>query len=322
MTKREGLTRWLACAASIALALSLVAVSASASPAAKRAKVKVALVTINTQALFFNQVHAGAKAQAKKSNVRLTIFNPNNDPAAQNSAIEDFVQQGVKAIIVLAIDVNGIRPALREAKAKGVRVIAVDAIVKDRSVDAQVGVDNALAGRLIGRYFNAWAKTHIRGKAKIGIVGALNSFIQNIRLQGFKSTVTKAGHRIVQTVDGRNVQENALTAAENLVTAQPSMNAVYTTGEPANIGAIAALKSQGATRRVKLFGWDLTKEAIKAIDAGFEVAVVQQNPYREGVAAVKAAAALAAGRRVQKNISIPVTIVTKTNVDKFRKLFK
>src|SRR5690242_5748751 len=71
----------------------------------------IALVTINQQALFFNQVNDGAVAAAKKAGVDLVVFNANNDPAAQNTAIENYVTQKVDGIILLAIDVNGVKPA-------------------------------------------------------------------------------------------------------------------------------------------------------------------------------------------------------------------
>ena len=38
---------------------------------------------------------------------------------------------------------------------------------------------------------------------------------------------------LADTVDGQNVQDVALSAAENLLTANPDMTAIYATGEPA-----------------------------------------------------------------------------------------
>ena len=51
----------------------------------------VALVTINQQALFFNQINDGAKQAADKAGAKLVIFNANNQATAQNSAIEDYI---------------------------------------------------------------------------------------------------------------------------------------------------------------------------------------------------------------------------------------
>ena len=120
----------------------------------------------------------------------------------------------------------------------------------------------------------------------IGVVGALNSFIQNQRLDGFKAAVAEGGQKVefLNTVDGQNVQDVALSAAENLMTANPDMNALYATGEPALLGAVSAVASQGRGDSIKVFGWDLTKSAIDGIDQGFVTAVIQQDPAGEGKA--------------------------------------
>ncbi|NTF44570.1 substrate-binding domain-containing protein [Rhizobium rhizogenes] len=284
----------------------------------------LALVTINQQALFFNQINDGAKEAAKKAGVDLVIFNANNVPSAQNDAIENYITQKVDGIILVAIDVNGVKPAITAAKKAGIPVIAIDAQIPNGDNIAFVGVDNTKAGGEIGKFYSDYVKDKLSGSAKIGVVGALNSFIQNQRLDGFKAAV-KAGEQKVtflDTVDGQNVQDVALSAAENLITANPDMTTLYATGEPALLGAVAAVTSQGKTGSVKVFGWDLTKQAVEGIDQGWVTAVIQQDPAGEGKAAVEALVKVKKGEKVDPIINVPVTIVTKENVDKFRGMFK
>jgi ribose transport system substrate-binding protein len=303
------------CAAGFMLAAAALTTAASATT--------VALVTINQQALFFNQINDGAKQAADKAGVKLVIFNANNQAAAQNSAIEDYIAQKVDGIVLVAIDVNGVKPAITAAKKAGIPVVAIDARIPDGDNAAFIGVDNKGAGEEIGKYFASYVKDKMGGSAKVGIVGALNSFIQNQRLDGFKQAAAAGGTvKFLDTVDGQNIQDVALTAAENLMTANPDMNTLYATGEPALIGAISAVTSQQKTDKVKVFGWDLTAQAIKGIDDGWIVAVVQQDPFQEGVAGVETILKLKKGETVNPSIDIPVTIVTKANVDKFRSLFK
>ncbi|MFI6454391.1 substrate-binding domain-containing protein [Streptosporangium amethystogenes] len=285
-------------------------------------KPKIGLVQINQQAIFFNEMNAGAQQAAEEAGVDLTIFNANDDPVKQNEAIDNFVQQQFDGIVVVAIDVEGIKPAVKIAKDAGLKVVAVDAIVDSPAVDTQVGVDNVEAAKQMGTFVNEWAKEQKVAAPEIGVVGALNSFIQNARKDGFNSTVEAAGAKIVQTVDGQNKQEAALAAAENLLTSRSDLTAVYATGEPALLGTVAAVKSQNAGDRVKVFGWDLTKEAIDGIDTGFVAGVVQQDPRTEGYEAVKEVKALVGGAQAKKTIDVPVTIVTKENVDTYRSTFK
>ncbi len=283
-----------------------------------------ALVQINQQALFFNQMNEGAQKAADAAGVKLVIFNANNDPAAQNSAIETYIQQGVDGLAVVAIDVNGIMPAVNQAAEAGIPVVAIDAILPDDGPQkAQIGVDNGAAGADMAAYFLDYAKANMDGKAKYGVVGALNSYIQNVRQKGFEDVVDAAdGIEKAGVVDGQNIQDNALSAAENLITGNPDMNAIYATGEPALMGAIAAVESQGKQEDVKIFGWDLTAQAIAGIDAGYVTAVIQQDPAAMGAAAVDALNTLAGGGEVDKTISVPVTIVTKENVDPYRAIFQ
>jgi len=113
-----------------------------------------------------------------------------------------------------------------------------------------------------------------------------------------------------------------MAAAENLVTANPDMDMIYATGEPGLIGAVAAVKAGGYEDKIKIVGWDLHKQVIQGIDEGFVVGVVQQNPYEEGYQAVLACLKLSNGEKIPEEILIPITIVTKENVDKYRDTFK
>lgn len=283
-------------------------------------KKTLALIQINQQALFFNQMNEGAQGAADKAGAELVIFNANNDSAAQNSAIETYITEGVDGLIVVAIDVNGIMPAVEQADAAGIPVVAVDAILPEEGPQkAQVGVDNAQAGADMAAYVNEFAAS-MDADMQLGIVGALNSFIQNVRKDGFTDALENV--EVIGTVDGQNVQDIALSAAENLMTANPTMNAIYATGEPALLGAIAAVESQGRQDDVTVFGWDLTAQAIDGIDAGYVEAVVQQSPAGMGAAAVEALVALTSGDTVEQQIDVPITIVTTDNVGGYRDTFK
>lgn len=290
---------------------------------AQDAEKTFAVIQINQQALFFNQMNEGAQKAADAAGAKLVIFNANNDPAAQNSAIETYIQQKVDGLAVVAIDVNGIMPAVQQAAAAGIPVVAIDAILPEGPQKAQIGVDNAKAGADMGKFFLDYVKSDMEGTVKYGVVGALNSFIQNVRQEGFETTVKGAtGVETAGVVDGQNVQDSALAAAENLITANPDMTAIYATGEPALMGAIAAVESQGKQSDVKVFGWDLTAQAIAGIDAGYVTAVIQQDPSAMGAAAIDALKTISDGGSVEKTISVPITIVTRDNVEPYRAVFK
>lgn len=306
-----------------AVALATGLLSAGSLFSLAKAAPTYALVQINQQALFFNQMNKGAQEAAKASGKNLVIFNANDNPVSQNDAIENYIQQGVKGIMVDAIDVNGIMPAIKEAAAAKIPVIAIDAVLPAGPQAAQVGVDNLEGGKIIGKYFVDYVAKDMGGKARLGIVGALNSAVQNQRQKGFEETIkSNPGITVADVVDGQNVQDTAMTAAENLITGNPDLTAIYATGEPALLGAIAAVENQGRQKEIKVFGWDLTSKAISGIDGGYVTAVLQQDPKKMGEEAVKALNALTSGKTVAKTILVPATVVTKANVDSYRAMFK
>ncbi|WP_370422316.1 substrate-binding domain-containing protein [Pantoea vagans] len=306
-----------------AVALATGLLSAGSLFSLAQAAPTYALVQINQQALFFNQMNKGAQDAANASGKKLVIFNANDNPVSQNDAIENYIQQGVKGILVDAIDVNGIMPAIKEAAAAKIPVIAIDAVLPAGPQAAQVGVDNLEGGKIIGKYFVDYVAKSMGGKARLGIVGALNSAVQNQRQKGFEDTIkSNPGITVADVVDGQNVQDTAMTAAENLMIGNPDLTAIYATGEPALLGAIAAVENQGRQKEIKVFGWDLTSKAISGIDGGYVEAVLQQDPKKMGEEAVKALNALTSGKTVSKTILVPATVVTKANVDSYRAIFK
>ncbi|GAA1617330.1 substrate-binding domain-containing protein [Leucobacter chromiireducens] len=274
----------------------------------------IGMTQINQTAVFFTEMNAGAQEAADELGCELNITNANNDSARQSSDIENFVTQGVDALIVVAIDVNGVQPAVTAAQAQGIPVIAIDAEVE--GVDTFVGVDNTAAGAEAA----AWAIEEglISGQS-YGVVNAKSSFIQNQREDSFRAAIDKAGATHTQSVNGDNVQEKAATAAQDLVTAQPDMNFIYTTGEPATVGAVAALS--GKDTSTTIIGWDLTAEVIAGIDSGLVRAVIQQDPRQEGTEAVKEIKAILDGAEPSEFIDVPITMVTSDNVDEFREIF-
>ena len=275
---------------------------------------KVGLVTINLQALFFNQIDTAAQRIAKTSGVDLQIISGNDDSVTQANAFDNLIAAKADAIIVDAIDTDGIKPSIEKAHAAGIPVVAVDATVNDPAVSTQVGTANAEGGAKIGKMLAESANN----TGTVGVVGALNSTIQLERQKGFTDTVSAAGMTVGTVVDGRNIQENAQAAAENLLTGNPGMKYVYATGEPALIGLVAAVKSQNAQNRIQGVGWDLSDQAVDALKAGWLKGVVQQDTFTFGYDAMNAAIDLGCHRTAPADIPVPTQIVTPANVDNYR----
>lgn len=274
---------------------------------------KIGMTQINQTAVFFTQMNEGAQEAAEAAGCELTIANANNDSATQSSHIENFVSQGMDGIIVVAIDVNGVTPAIEAAQGQDIPVVAIDAEIE--GVDTFVGVDNEAAGTEAAQWV---VDEGLVDGQSYGVVDAKNSFIQNQREDSFRAVIDDNGAEYTQSVNGDNVQETAANAAQDLITAQSDLDFVYTTGEPATVGAVAALEGSNDTQ---IIGWDLTKEVINGIDSGLVRAVIQQNSKQEGIEAVNELDAILGGAEPKGFIGVPIEIVTDENVDEYRSIY-
>jgi ribose transport system substrate-binding protein len=83
------------------------------------------------------------------------------------------------------------------------------------------------------------------------------------------------------------------------------------------MGALAALEAAGRARNVLIYGVDGSPDAKKMVAAGRITATAAQSPIGIGRKAANAAYAVLKGEPVEKTILVPITLIDKSNVDKF-----
>ena len=91
--------------------------------------------------------------------------------------------------------------------------------MKSEALEAFIGTANYEAGLEIGEWTADHIVENMNGKANIGVVSAFNSVVQLDRQKGFLTVTQIPGVKVLSIVDGKNVHEEALAAAETLLTA-------------------------------------------------------------------------------------------------------
>lgn len=262
---------------------------------------------------FFIDISKGINKAADEAGATLLTNDPNLDLAKQVSAIEDYMQKGVDALIVLATDNTGVIPVIEEAKAKGIPIITADNVVDSDSVDTFIGTENYEAGKLIGDHLKK--KIEADGKeAKIAIVTWKQSFVQKERLRGFKDALDGVeGVTFLNEQPGYN-REESMATVENILQANSDVNYIFATGENSVSGSLAALESANK-KNIQIVGFDVTAEAANGIRNDYIYAMIQQQPELIGENALQAALDAINGKTLDKNISVPVLLIDKNNVD-------
>jgi ribose transport system substrate-binding protein len=113
-------------------------------------------------------------------------------------------------------------------------------------------------------------------------------------------------------------QTKGLNAAQDMLTANPDLTAIYGACGPPIVGALQAIKSAGKEGKLMVVGFDASPDELTAIAAGTESGSVAQFPDKMGTLGAQTAFDAASGKDVQANVDTGTKMVTKDNVAQFQ----
>jgi simple sugar transport system substrate-binding protein len=236
------------------------------------------------------------------------------DDEGQIAIIENMIVQQVKAIAVTPTSPN-VKAALDKAVAAGIKVVLVDNDIPGwAGKTSLVATDNLAGGKLAG----AWLADMVPAGSKIGVLqGRLGNPSLDDRVKGFKEALGAKATVVAEPATDCD-QTKGLNAAQDLLTANPDVYAIYGACGPPIIGAIQAIKAAGKQPGdIVVIGFDASPDEIAAIKAGDQTASVAQFPAKMGLMGIEAAVAAARGETVEPVIDTGTEMVTKENADKF-----
>ena len=256
---------------------------------------------------FFSTVGDAAKvAAAAAGNVDLTVLG-SNSLEDQVKAVEDMISSKVDLIGVAPFDAQGITPTVEKANAAGIPVITVDETAAGGKVDAYIATDNVQGGQLAGE----WLVKAMGGKGKLAIIeGGAGSSTNNARLQGLHGVIDKSDIKVVASLPADWARDKGLQVMNDILTANPDLNAVFAMNDEMGLGALQAIKAAGKEGQVKLVSYNGALEAIKSVDDGGLAADVVQYPEEMGKLFVEWGGRILNGEKPpQVNIHPSVSVV-------------
>src|SRR6201992_836141 len=247
-----------------------------------------------------------------------------DDVSKQLSQVQNFIANGVNAIIVNPVDTSATAAITKAAADAGVPLVYVNRepadVEKLGPKAAFVASNEAESGTLEMKEICKL----LGGKGNILVIeGQLSnqSAVQR----------TKDVHEVISTPDCSGIKVVAeqtanydRTKAQNLMTNWLSkgmkFDAVVSNNDEMAVGALQAMKAAGVdTKKAIVGGVDATQDALASMKAGDLKVTVFQDAAGQGKGAVDAALALAAGKTVDKKVCVPVQLVTPADSDKLCK---
>jgi len=257
-----------------------------------------------------------AKARAAELGVELVVADANENVVKQNQDIADMLQQGIKVLILNAVDPDGVAPSLAACAEKKVPIITVDRFVNG-NVDVVIGRDNVLMGQAVGNAIVAalGGKGNAKGKI-LEVMGSGGDRVQEARSKGFHNAVdSEPGIEIVQTPHCDYVRSKAATATQDIIQRHRDIALIYGHNDDMALGALQVCED--ANLKVMCSGVDGLMEAVEAITKGRYLATSANDPFAFGKTAVEVAVKLINGESVGKDVDAGTFLIDSSNAQQF-----
>ncbi len=267
---------------------------------------KVGLIVSTLNNPFFIALKDGAEAEAQAAGIELIVLDSQDDPSKELSNMEDLLTKGVDLILINPTDSDAVGTAVKMANDKGVPVITLDRGANSGEVVSHIASDNVAGGVLAGEYI----VEQLGGKGKVvELEGIAGTNAARDRGQGFNSALEGTEVEVVskQTADFDRTQ--GLSVMENILQAQPEIDAVFAHNDEMALGALAAIEATG--RDIMVVGFDATDDAVASVNEGKMAATVAQQPTLIGSLGVQTAVKVLNGETVEASIPVELQLITK-----------
>lgn len=300
----------LAVMAVLMMSVMLIAGCSSGEEAAPAADKKSGTTTIGFSIStlnnpFFVSVKDGVEAKAKELGVNVKIVDAQNDPAKQANDVADLLQQGVSVLLVNPVDSAAISTSVEAANKSKIPVIALDRSADKGTIASLVASDNVKGGEMAAEYIIKKLGEGVKVAELEGIPGASAT---RERGEGFHK-VADQKLSVVAKQSADFDRTKGLTVSENMLQANPDIQAIFAQNDEMALGAIEASKSAG--KQIFIVGFDGTDDGLKAVEAGTMAATIAQQPELMGQQGVEAAVKLAKGEKIEAKIAVPLKLVEK-----------
>ncbi|HEJ9438365.1 TPA: ribose ABC transporter substrate-binding protein RbsB [Proteus mirabilis] len=290
----------------IATLLSVVALSATMS-ANTLAKESIALVISTLNNPFFVTMKDSAQKEADKLGYDLVVLDSMDNPAKELANVQDLTVKGTRLMLINPTDSDAVGNAVLMANKAKIPVVTLDRVANKGEVVSHVASDNRLGGKMAGDYI----AEKVGNDAKvIQLEGIAGTSASRERGEGFKQAVDAHKLNILASQPADFDRTKGLNVMQNLLTANPAVQAVFAQNDEMALGALRALQTAGRTD-VLVVGFDGTNDGIKAVNRGVLGATIAQRPDQIGIIGIQTADKILKGEKVDPTIPVELELVTQ-----------
>lgn len=277
-----------------------------------RIKIGVSFMTMNST--YFDMLNNEISSVIEEHGDVLITRDPGMNQDKQNEQIKELIHEGVKALFITPVDSKGIEPSLRLAREKGIKIVVVDSqVYDDKLVDCTVTSDNFDAGTQIANYLMTQ-----KDSARIVLLEQSNVKSSVDRITGFKHAIKRQGdYMVVATKEYKGEADSALSVIEELIRLGVEFDTVFATNDMGAFGACAAIDKTEYPWKVNILGVNGSPDGKNMIKKKQMMATAAQFPTDMGKKAAESMYKLLNNKECEKEIYIPVKLITKYTIDSY-----
>ncbi len=230
---------------------------------------------------FWSVVANGVNDAANDMRVTVEYQAPGTfDMVAMSQLIDAAVASNPDGLVVSIPDADALGSSISAAIEAGIPVISINSgsdVASDLGVLAHIGQTEYEAGVGAGQRMAAAGATNA-----LCVNQEVGNAALDLRCQGFTDAMAEAGGAVtvlaVELSDPTGSQGRIAAA----LTADPTIDAVFTLGPTGAAPALAALEAEGMLGEIKVATFDLSPEVLQAILDGNMLFAIDQQQYLQG----------------------------------------
>jgi ribose transport system substrate-binding protein len=319
-------------AASSSAAASSPAASAAAANSAAPKAATIAYLSFAVDNSYDAPMLAAAQAVASADGATLKVFDANNSPQTQYDQLQTVINSGqYNGIITQPIESTGLVSLVKEAIAKGIKVVNMDQILGSSlstaapqiaGLSANVTFVPTTIGTQLGQQVVAACASKNLSPCKVGYLYDIKASSLDTAIYGaFTAAIKGSPVQVVTYGQSYFTPTIGLTAVETMLQATPGLDLIVGSDQGIE-GAMTALSTTDKSDHVLLVGYGASAAAVAGIESGAVFSDVAQAPSAEGTDAVKALVAAIQTGKVSGAVD-PVAgfpdsgVVNKADVSQF-----
>jgi len=277
---------------------ALAAAGLMGAPPAPEARFHLLVILPDSDDAFFTHLLEGLEAGAPAAGAALQVERYAASSSTEADRWFDIgLRAGVDGLVMYAARGDDVAGRAALAQAAGVAFVAVGKDAPSGSLPCFIGSASLIQGSQGG----ALIAGRLKGGARVGLILPSDRFEgpgENILYRGVAASMAiYSGARIVATAWSQPGILSGEEAAASLLRGHPDINAIFCANSRDTLGAAQVLVDQNLVGRILLVGADETPELLRYLEKGVIAASVVRDSRRIGEEALRAFAAMKAGRK-------------------------